>query len=67
MNELTVVGTPRKIARRRDGLDGASDESTGLGEEDLPVLQGDPAQACGPDHLQGSAPQAAARLGIFRF
>jgi hypothetical protein len=65
MNELAVVRMPREMGRRRDGLDGANHESTGFGEEDLPALQGDPAQACDPDHLQGSAAQAAARLGMF--
>jgi hypothetical protein len=41
---------------------GVSDESTGFGQAYLQALQGDPAQARGADHLQGSPAQAAPGL-----
>jgi hypothetical protein len=37
-------------------------ESFGIGEEDLPQVQGDSSQGRGSRHLHGPAPQAASRL-----
>jgi hypothetical protein len=39
-------------------------ESAGIGEENLPQLQDHPQEAGGAGDLQGSAAQAAARLGL---